>query len=136
MVPHTGQRPAGQACAAPSGGVKRKAPTAKGKGFASADPGRLQTKAGPPQPGKPGKPGKAKKGQGGGAAGVKGAAATEAEKGKGKGKVKAKGKSDIDDIFAGVKRLKEEKAEEEAQRCVARWVGVCGPGLGYTAAGL
>lgn len=31
---------------------------------------------------------------------------------------KGKGKSAIDDIFSGVKRLKEEKAEEEAERWV------------------
>lgn len=33
-----------------------------------------------------------------------------------RGKGKGEGKNDIDDIFAGVKRLKEEKAEEEAER--------------------
>lgn len=107
----------------PSGGLKRKAPTAKGKGVASADPGRLQTKAQAQASLQPVKGTAKPKGQGGGAAGAKGAAATECEKGNGKGKVKAKGKSDIDDIFAGVKRLKEEKAEEEAQRCA--WLGVC-----------
>ena len=62
--------------------------------------------------------------QGGGvAAGAKGSAAVE----EGNGKAKAKVKSDIDDIFAGVKRLKAEKAEQQAERwvwCVAadeRW---------------
>lgn len=38
------------------------------------------------------------------------------------GKSKGKGKGAIDDIFSGVKRLKEEKAEEEAER----WVSVGG----------
>lgn len=36
----------------------------------------------------------------------------------GKEKVKAQGKGTIDDIFSGVKRLKEEKKEEEVQRWV------------------
>lgn len=124
MVPHSDQRPAGQDYTAPTAGLKRKAPTAKGKGVASADPGRLQAqgKGKAPQAGKA-KPAR----QGGVAAGVKGGAAVEGGKYKGKAKGKAKGKSDIDDIFAGVKRLKAEKAEEEAERWVAR---VCGRGFG------
>lgn len=123
MVPHTGQRPEGQASAVPTARMKRKAPTAKGKGVASADPGRLQAqpgkaKQGKAQQAKQGKAtpaGKAKPArQGGVAARAKGSAAVEDGKGKGKAKVK----SDIDDIFAGVKRLKAEKAEEEAERWV------------------
>lgn len=37
-------------------------------------------------------------------------------RGEGKGKKKASGKDEIDDIFADVKRLKEEKIVEEAER--------------------
>lgn len=114
MVPHTGQRSVGKDSTAPAAGPKRKAPTAKGKGVASADPGRLQAKQG-----KAPRTGKAKPArQGGVAAGVKGSAAEEDGKEEGKAKGKAKVKSDIDDIFAGVKRLKAEKAEEEVERWV------------------
>lgn len=49
----------------------------------------------------------------------------EDRKQKGNGKGKGKGKNDIDDIFAGVKRLKEEKAEEDAERYVNQHGRVC-----------
>lgn len=93
--------------------MKRKAPTTKGKGVASADPGRLQAQKGKVTPAGKAKPAR----QGGVAPGAKGSATLEDGKAKGK-EGKAKVNSDIDDIFAGVKRLKAEKAEEEAERWV------------------
>lgn len=116
MVPHAGQRPATKVSSVPAGGLKRKAPTAKGKGVASADPGRLQGKATEgkkPKLSRQGKDGAAVKD---GAGATKGEATARDGKGEAKGKEKGKGKSDIDDIFAGVKRLKEQKAEDEAAR--------------------
>lgn len=105
--------------AVPAAGLKRKAPTTKGKGVASDDPGRLQHgKARRTPEGMTPKPSARQCNAGAevkdGAGTAKGG--TPAEDGKGKGK--GKRKSDIDDIFAGVKRLKEQKAEEEAQRWV------------------
>lgn len=128
MVPHTGQRPAGHAAAMPTAGVKRRVPTAKGKGVVSADPERLQGQGKRKGEGKRKATlvGKAKPAtQRSVAAGAKGIAAAEDGKEKGKVKGKAKVMSDIDDIFAGVKRLKAEKAEEEAER----WVVVGVPAL-------
>lgn len=117
MAPHSGQRPTGQAHAPTAGrGLKRKAPnTPAGKAVASADPARLQgnTTSGRKPPTT----------SAGGKGGDKGKGSKPLEEGTGKGKAKAKVKSDIDDIFAGVKRLKEEKAEEEAARYVVCLMG-------------
>ncbi|CAM9469361.1 unnamed protein product [Pylaiella littoralis] len=114
MVPHSGQRPAGQASTASTIGLKRRAPTTIGKGVASADPARLNRKATQGQTAVKTKPPRQ-----GGTTGLNGVAAKDgklAEDRKQKGNGKGKGKNDIDDIFAGVKRLKEEKAEEDAER--------------------
>ncbi|CAM9280216.1 unnamed protein product [Hapterophycus canaliculatus] len=116
MVPHADQRPAGKTPPVSTGGLKRKAPTGNGKGVASADPGRLQGKATEgrkPKPLRQEKCGAAAKNRPGTA---EGETPGRDGQGKGKGKGKGKRKSDIDDIFAGVKRLKEQKAEEEAGR--------------------
>ncbi|CAN0018607.1 unnamed protein product [Ectocarpus sp. 8 AP-2014] len=110
MPPHSGQRATGQTLASTGGrGLKRKAPnTPAGKAVASADPARLHgktTTSRKPPPTSTGAKG-----------GDKGKGSKPVEEGTGKGKAKGKVKGDIDDIFAGVKRLKEEKAEEEAAR--------------------
>lgn len=115
MAPRADQR-TGQA--AFTDGRKRKAPsdggrdpprhTTKSKQACGADRGRL----------KDGKPGSTSIARGSGKPGPKAKCVRFAGDGKCQAKQNAKGKSAIDDIFSGVKRLKEEQAEEEAERWV------------------
>ena len=86
----------------------------KSEHVGKADPVRLRVNSSSSKPLKEARNGKPlREGQ---KAGAKGAGPMITKLGK--GKAKARGKGTIDDIFSGVKRLKEDKKEEEVQRWV------------------